>query len=168
MQKQTSRVRICGAVAVLGLTSVVVGCSESANPVRPSLLSDAGTIAATATTAAPASAANVTVIPQALAAAPLSPTDLENRGWTCFEPPLPGTNKILCSRPNQALPMLGSPDDRPATLTFLVFDGTGSFVGTQLLLRTDLYNGQLCESTGALYEFRAAIGYYECVHTAGR
>ena len=27
---------------------------------------------------------------------------------------------------------------------------------------------ELCESTGAPYEFRPFIGYYECVHTPGR
>jgi len=164
MQRQASRVRICRAVAVLGLTSLVAGCGESANPVRPSLLSDAGT-ATPAAAAAPTFQATVNVIPEAVAA-PLNPTNLENRGWTCFTPPVP--NRIVCSRPNQGLPTFGAPDDRPATFTFFVFDGTGRFVGTELLLRTDLYNGQLCESTGAPYDFRPAIGYYECVHTAGR
>ena len=165
MQRQASRVRICRAVAVLGLTSLVAGCSGSANPVHPSRLSDAGAVAAPAATAAPTSQATVNVIPQAVAA-PLNPADLENRGWTCFTPPVP--NRIVCSRPNQGFPTFGAPDDRPATFTFVVFDGTGRFVGTELLLRTDLYNGQLCESTGAVYDFRPAIGYYECVHTAGR
>ena len=41
------------------------------------------------------------------------------------------------------------------------------YVGTELLLRTDLYNGQLCESTGEKYSFVEVIGYYECIHTTG-
>jgi hypothetical protein len=78
-------------------------------------------------------------------------------------------NRIVCSRPNQGFPAIGNPppEDRPATFTFWLFDGTGAFTGTELLIRTDLYKGQLCESTGALYDFRPAIGYYECVHTPG-
>jgi hypothetical protein len=75
----------------------------------------------------------------------------------------------VCSRPNQGLPTIGNPppDDRPSTFTFLVFDGSGLFVGTELLIRSDLYGGQLCESTGQPYIFRALIGYYECVRTIG-
>lgn len=101
------------------------------------------------------------------AAAHLNPTELETRGWTCFRPPVP--NRIVCGRPNQGLPAFGNPppDDRPAAFTFLVFDGSGFFVGTELLIRTDLYSGQRCESTGQPYVFRALIGYYECVRTIG-
>ena len=103
----------------------------------------------------------------AQSAADLSPTDLENRGWTCFPPPVP--NRIVCSRPNQGFPTIGDPPpaDRPATFTFLVFDGNGRFVGTEILIRTELYKGQLCESTGQPYVFVPVIGYFECVHTAG-
>ena len=96
-----------------------------------------------------------------------NPTELETHGWTCFQPPVP--NRIVCGRPNQGRPTIGNPppEDRPATFTFLVFDGSGLFVGTELLIRTDLYNGQLCESTNQPYIFRALIGYYECVRTIG-
>jgi len=76
----------------------------------------------------------------------------------------------VCSHPNQGLPPFADPPpaDRPASFSFLIFDGTGSFVGTEVLLRTDLYKGQVCESTGQPYDFVEVIGYYECVHTAGR
>ena len=50
----------------------------------------------------------------------------------------------------------------------MAFDGNGTFIGTEILLRTDIYNGQMCESTGEPYVFRAPIGYYECVHTVGQ
>jgi hypothetical protein len=100
--------------------------------------------------------------------AELSPTDLEQRGWSCFPPPVP--DRIVCSRPNQGFPTIADPPpaDRPASFTFFVFDGDGRFVGTEVLIRTDLYKGQLCESTGQPYVFVPVIGYYECVHTAGR
>ncbi len=97
----------------------------------------------------------------------VTPAKLTERGWTCRVPPVP--NRIVCSRPNQGFPTLGTPPpaDRPASFTFMVFDGNGTFTGTEILLRTDIYNGQTCESTGGPYAFRAPIGYYECVHTAG-
>ena len=170
MHSTLSRARICFVVSVLGL--IALGCSETANPVQPSVVSDAGTAAATAAPvpqyrgAFPAVSEHVNLAQGS--AAQLSPADLTSRGWTCFAPPVP--NRIVCSRPNQGFPIVGDPPaaDRPATFTFLVFNGTGGFVGTELLLRTDIYNGQLCESTGEPYVFVPVIGYYECVHTAGR
>jgi hypothetical protein len=141
------------------------------------LLSAAGTPAAIGATAGAGSSANISFA----MASNLSPADLTNRGWTCFQP-LP--DRIVCSRPNQGFPTVGNPPpaDRPASFTFLVFNSTGRFVGTEVLLRQDLYCGadiadpsgtctrhaQLCESTGQPYDFVPVIGYYECVHTAGR
>ena len=172
MQRHASRLRICLSL-VLALTGLSA-CAESVNPVRPSLLSGTET-AATAGMPAPALPGRATfqlgsehtnAIAQA-SAGHRTPTDLTNRGWSCFEP-IP--NRIVCSHPNQGFPTVGTPppDDRPASFTFLVFDGTSRFVGTELLLRTDLYNGQRCESTGQPYDFVTVIGYYECIHTTGR
>ena len=172
MQRHASRLRICISL-VLALTGLSA-CAESVNPVRPSLLSGPET-AATAVTPAPALPGRPTfqlgsehknAIAQAVAGH-LTPTDLTNRGWGCFEP-IP--NRIVCSHPNQGFPTVGTPPpgDRPASFTFLVFDETSRFVGTELLLRTDRYNGQLCESTGQPYDFVDVIGYYECIHTTGR
>lgn len=48
-------------------------------------------------------------------------------------------------------------------ISLLVFD-TGVFTGTDLLIRSDLYHGQPCRSSGDLYRFIARIGYYECLH----
>ena len=98
----------------------------------------------------------------------VTPAKLTERGWTCRVPPVP--NRIVCSPPNQGFPTLGTPPpaDRPASFTFFIFDSTDRFVGTELLLRTDLYKGQLCESTGEPYDFVPVIGYYECIHTVGR
>jgi hypothetical protein len=97
-----------------------------------------------------------------------SPSELQGRGWTCFTPPVP--NRIVCSHPNQGFPVVGNPppEDRPASYQLWVFDGAGVFHGTELLIRTDLYKGQVCESTGAPYVLVPIIGYYECVHTPGR
>jgi hypothetical protein len=165
MHTRSSRVRICSTVAVLGLIGVAVGCGESANPVRPTAVASAGTPAAAAGTMAPGSQSNVALTARASVEHP-NPTELTSRGWTCFEP-IP--NRIVCSHPNQGLPPFADPPpaDRPATFSFLIFDGTGGFVGTEVLLRTELYKGQTCESTGRPYDFVEVIGYYECVHTAG-
>jgi hypothetical protein len=98
----------------------------------------------------------------------LSIEDLEARGWDCRAAPL-NPSRLTCSHPNQLHPVLlpGPPPaaDRPAAITLLVFDN-GVFTGTDLLIRSDLYNGQQCRSFGGPYRFLARIGYYECVHQA--
>ena len=77
--------------------------------------------------------------------------------------------RVVCSHPNQGLPPFADPPppDRPASFSFLIFDDATRFVGTEILLRTDLYKGQICESTDRPYDFVAVISYYECVHTVG-
>lgn len=139
---------------------LALGCSAA--PTEPG---------ATASAAPPASSAGaIPGVPAALTqaiAAGLSPTELADRGWTCRVPP-PTPDRIVCSHPNQELPSPFTPvAERPVVFTVLVFDSTGAFLGTQIGMREDLYNGQVCESTGAPYIYRAAIGYYECLHTAG-
>jgi hypothetical protein len=95
----------------------------------------------------------------------LSPQDLAARGWDCRPTPIP--NRVSCSPPNQMHPLLlpgpPPPADRPPTFTLLVFDN-GVFIGTDLLIRSDLYRGQQCNATGAPYRFISRIGYYECLH----
>jgi hypothetical protein len=139
---------------------VGVGCS--ATPTQPTT-ADAATSQSTSSTAA--TSGQPAVVAQAAAAHP-SPTALVNRGWSCR--PSPFANEIGCSHPNQGFPSLDTaPQDRPATFTLLMFDGAGNFIGTLILLRTDLYHGQVCESTGEPYISRPPIGYSECLHTAG-
>jgi hypothetical protein len=102
------------------------------------------------------------------AAASLSPADVAARGWDCRPAPT-NPNRVTCSPPNQGHPVLlpgpPPPDDRPATFTLLVFD-SGVFIGTDLLIRSDLYHGQPCHSTDGPYRFIARIGYYECLRLA--
>jgi hypothetical protein len=151
--------------------AIVAGCGGSTtsptSPPAPNPTNTAGNVAGSVEPNHDRPHVAIITAAQLASAAHLNPTELETRGWTCFRPPVP--NRILCGRPNQGRPTIGNPppDDRPATFTFLVFDGSGLFVGTELLIRTDLYNGQLCESTDQPYIFRALIGYYECVRTIG-
>ena len=159
MEWQTSRIRICEAAAFLVLIGAVTGCSDGGNPLGPSGQSRGSAAATMAAPSQPTSLAPG-------APANLSPADLTNRGWTCFQPPDPD-GRIVCSRPNQGVPSIPPPEDRPATFTFFIFTPNNRYVGTELLLRTDLYNGQLCESTGEKYSFVEVIGYYECIHTTG-
>jgi hypothetical protein len=165
MHNTPARIRLSLAVAVLGLVSVAIGCGENANPVRPDSVSAAGT--------APASeaAANDPAVDHALitqaAAEPLSPAILTSRGWSCFEP-IP--NRIVCSHPHQGFPTFGNPPptDGPPSFSFFIFDDGDHFIGTEHQIRADLYQGQLCGSTGRTYDFVPVIGYYECIHPVGR
>ena len=97
-----------------------------------------------------------------------TPDELKVRGWTCVLPQTP--NRIACSRANQGFPVFGNPPpaDRQPGYSIWLFDGAGNFLGVEKLIRTDLYNGQRCESTGLEWVFRPGIGYYACLITTGK
>jgi hypothetical protein len=147
------------AIALSALVAVIAGCSNSANPARPSGVSSSA--ASAASTGQP------------------SPAELTARGWSCFVPP-PFPTRTVCSHPNQGFPAIPPPADRPATFNLWLYEN-GQFVGTELLIRPDLYCGadvsdptgactreaRICQSTGKPYTFAAVIGYYECVHATG-
>ena len=91
-----------------------------------------------------------------------SPAQLAEQGWTCFIPPVPGVG-ARCFNPAQGrppVPPLG--EDGRAAYTAFAWTPAGDFQGHVHLIRADLYQGQPCPQAGALYVFRAAIGYYEC------
>src|SRR3954447_5142398 len=78
-----------------------------------------------------------------------TPAQLEGAGWTCFVPP---TNVgIRCAPPGLGRPQ---PNGRPS-YEILAFDFGGNFLGTQHLIRGDLYHGQPCPPAGGPYVFRA-------------
>jgi hypothetical protein len=90
----------------------------------------------------------------------LTPAELIEHGWSCRVTPV-GTT--ACSPPGRGLPVFGAPEDRPPSYLLHVFDtATGEFLGFARMIRTDLYEGQTCPSTGALYAYLPHIGYYEC------
>ena len=99
----------------------------------------------------------------------LSLEDVVARGWDCRPSPV-NPSRLSCVAPNQPHPasLAGPPPpaDRPASFSLKVFDN-GDFVGTNLLIRSDLYSNQPCRSTGGLYRFISRIGYYECLHPQG-
>lgn len=74
----------------------------------------------------------------------VTPTQLSAAGWTCIQPRLDPT-LMLCTPPGIGLPPLpGTPgfDDRAPSYNFLVFElATGAFIGTEHLLRPDIYEG---------------------------
>jgi len=72
----------------------------------------------------------------------VTPLRLSAAGWTCIQPRLDPT-LTLCVPPGVGLPPLpGTPgfQDRAPSFEFLVFEtATGAFIGTQHLLRPDIY-----------------------------
>ena len=95
------------------------------------------------------------------ASAAVTPQQLTNAGWTCFNDP--GALRIVCSDPGHGRPVIGDPNP-PASYNFKAFTLDGAFMGTIHLIRSDLYSGQPCPQTGGLYFFIAVIGYYRCEH----
>jgi hypothetical protein len=148
-----STIRFNAALGVLMCGIIAAGCSRM--PSAPSPPPAAGSPTWSDAVSQPAAQG-----------ASLTIADLEARGWDCQPAPTNPTRQT-CSHPNELHPVLlpgpPPPSDRPASITLLVFDN-GVFAGTDLLIRSDLYNGQPCQPTGAPYRFIARIGYYECLH----
>ena len=95
----------------------------------------------------------------------LSPAELIERGWSCRVTPVGST---ACSPPGRGLPVFGAPEDRPPSYLVHVFDtATGGYLGFGRMIRTDLYQGQTCPSTGTTYTDLPHIGYFECFNPAG-
>ena len=107
--------------------------------------------------------ANAMVGPSAVAAqgeGRLTPAELRERGWSCRITP---EGHTACSPPGRGLPVFGAPADRPPSYHVHVFDtATSAYLGFGRMIRTDLYAGQTCPSTGAPYTHLPHIGYYEC------
>jgi hypothetical protein len=100
-----------------------------------------------------------------------SPAQLARAGWSCFLPP-PFNPKVHCAPPGQLERVVAG---TAAAATFLVFDTddvtaeSASFVGTERLIRGDLYHGQPCPTDPPSHEYswlypRFGWDYYIC-HT---
>lgn len=85
-------------------------------------------------------------------------SQLEDAGWTCI---VAGPSDwIHCFPPSQ------NPSAAPATLQVKVFDVAGyPFLGTELLIRADLYHGQPCpQDDSETYEPVPGMPYLACHH----
>ena len=103
----------------------------------------------------------------ASAAGGLSPQQLNDRGWTCFNVPTLG---VHCAPPGQAFP----PTKPTAQLLYFfnTTDPTSStpdFSGTETLMRDDIYRGQPCPTDPAadggyhfLGDLGAGVEYWAC------
>ena len=100
-----------------------------------------------------------------------SPAQLARAGWSCFLPP-PFNPKVHCAPPGQLERVVAG---TAAAATFLVFDTddvtaeSTSFIGTERLIRGDLYHGQPCPTDPPSHEYswlypRFGWDYYIC-HT---
>jgi hypothetical protein len=91
---------------------------------------------------ATAGAAIVSVLAVPTSAAGVTPDQLAQAGWTCFQP-MGDPSRRLCVPPGRDRPPApGTPAfaDRAPSYEFMVFAfATGEFIGTQHLLRPDIY-----------------------------
>jgi hypothetical protein len=90
-------------------------------------------------------------------------------GWNCRTPN--NGPVTVCSPPGQPLPVVAfppavPPEDRPPTVMLKRWRD-GIFEANVLLIRPEIYNGQICQSTGEAYFFASFLGYYECAHPPG-
>jgi hypothetical protein len=97
----------------------------------------------------------------AVAATGVSQARLEKAGWDC--PLVLGA--IHCAPPG-GLARVGSGEAR--TMTFLVFStDDGAFLGTELIIRADLFNGQPCPTDPPSRQYTylnplIGLDYYAC------
>lgn len=115
----------------------------------------------------------VALAPTAAAATPgLSPAQLTRAGWACFNGP-PSFNPLVhCARPGELETIVAG---TAATAIFLTFDtvevtaSDAAFLGTERMIRRDLYHGQPCPTEPPTFHYSylgPLIGwdYYIC-HT---
>jgi len=87
-------------------------------------------------------------------------------GWNCRTPN--NGPVTVCSPPGQPLPVVAfppatPPEDRPPTVLLKRWRD-GVFEANVLLIRPEIYNGQICESTGLAFTYAGVLGYFECAH----
>ena len=114
-----------------------------------------------------AAAASATAVPSGV-----SPAQLRAAGWDCFNGPRPFNPKIHCSPPGQLERILSEQARSAIFLTFDTEDPTAedaSLLGTERLIRADLFRGQPCPTDPPSFEYsylgpRLGWDYYIC-HT---
>ena len=101
----------------------------------------------------------------------VTPGQLSAAGWTCIQPRIDPT-LMLCAPPGVGLPPLpGTPgfEDRAPSYEFLVFEyATGDFIGTQHLLRPDIYEHGTppCpQQPGGEYVYNARNDLWSCTRS---
>jgi hypothetical protein len=101
----------------------------------------------------------------------VTPSQLTDAGWTCIQPRLDPT-LLLCAPPGVGLPPLpGTPgfEDRAPSYEFLVFEfATGAFIGTQHLLRPDIYERgkpPCPQQPGGQYIYNPRNDLWSCLRT---
>jgi hypothetical protein len=122
----------------------------------------------------PLVAAAALVLPATASGTPggLSPKQLSDSGWTCFDvvSPVVGPLGVHCAPPGQPFPPAGQPHIQ--LLYFNTSDAASSepsFAGVETLIRADLYHGQPCPTEpgpNGGYTYLPDIGlpldYYGC------
>jgi hypothetical protein len=101
----------------------------------------------------------------------VTPGQLTEAAWTCIQPRLDPT-LLLCAPPGVGLPPLpGTPGfaDRAPSYEFMVFEfATGAFIGTEHLLRPDVYeNGKppCPQQPGGEYIYNLRNDLWSCLRT---
>jgi len=101
----------------------------------------------------------------------ITPIRLSADGWTCIQPRNDPT-LMLCTPPGVGLPPLpGTPgfEDRAPSYEFLVFENaTGAFIGTQHLLRPDVYahgTPPCPQQPGGEYVYNARNDLWACLRS---
>jgi hypothetical protein len=102
----------------------------------------------------------------------VSPAKLTNAGWDCVNGPRPFNPRVHCLRPGVLARVLAGEAETASILTFDTEDPAATdavFLGTERMIRADLYHGQPCptDPPSLTYSYLGPLlgwNYYIC-HT---
>src|SRR4051794_40171246 len=89
-------------------------------------------------------------------AAGSSPAQLARAGWDCFLPPLDFNPNVHCAPPGQLAGIVSGQARTGMFVTFATTDlgaESATFLGTERLIRSDLYHGQPCPTDPPSHQY---------------
>ena len=84
------------------------------------------------------------------------PAQLARAGWDCFLPPLDFNPNVHCAPPGQLARIVSGEARSGMFVTFATVDlaaERATFLGTERLIRADLYHGQPCPTDPPSYRY---------------
>jgi len=105
-----------------------------------------------------------------MAASGIGPGKLGGAGWDCFLPPLDFNPNVHCAPPGQLEAIASGKARTGMFVAFATTDleaNSADFLGTERLIRADLYHGQPCPTEPPTYTYsslypRFGWDYYIC------
>jgi len=93
----------------------------------------------------------------------VGPAKLAAAGWDCFLPPLEFNPNVHCAPPGQLDGIVSGQARSAMFVTFATTDlsaSSATFLGTERLIRADLYHGQPCPTDPPSYKYSSLFARF--------